>query len=202
MSIRNPSITYLITSIGKPTLKDTLRSLHGQFASGLDKVHLYFDGPCTNDSSQFQEEIDMYGSDIQVVTLETNLGYWGHGIRNKYQTMCPTDYVHNMDDDDIYVNSCIPNVRNELRTSYGKVVICKFRTLGSRIIWSKPKLIFGEVGTPSGFIFNRPEVFGTWGLQYGGDFQFYEQIQDNIGKENLVFKDILVVKTRPEEYGY
>lgn len=200
MSIRNPSITYLITSIGKETLKDTLRSLHGQFAGGLDKVHLYFDGE--GDVSQFKEEIDLFGSDIQAVTLKDKLGYWGHGIRNEYQSACSTDYIHHMDDDDIYAEGCIPGIRNELRVNYGKVLIFKFRTLGGRVIWERPSLSFGQVGTPSGFIFNREDVFGRWGLQYGGDYEFYCGVQEKIGKENMVFKPNLVVKTRPKDYGY
>lgn len=200
MSIRNPSITYFIASTGRETLKDTLRSLHGQFGFGLDKIRLYFDGETNIDP--FSEEFEMFGKDISVLASSDKLGYWGHGIRNKYQDWCSTDYIHHMDDDDIYSEGCIPTIRSELQSNYGKVLICKFRTLGGRVIWNKKDILFGEVGTPSGFIFNRHEIFGTWGYGYGGDFQFYKDVQDKIGKENLVFSETVVVKTRPAEYGY
>lgn len=202
MSIRSPSITYLITSTGRLTLKDTLRSLHGQFTHGLDKIRLYMDGGFQNSLELFSEEFSMFGNDIFVAPLHENLGYWGHGIRNTYQSHCTTDYIHHMDDDDIYSENCIPSVRSFLRNHYGKVIICKFRTNGGDIIWKKKDIIFGQIGTPSGFIFNRQDVFGTWGYEYGGDYNFYLQVRDNIGKENLVFSDIVVVKTRPIEYGY
>lgn len=201
MSIHNPSIGYLITSVGRDTLKDTLRSLYGQFAHGLDRIYLYFDGRCELGIDHFSEEFEMYGNDIQWKLLPENLGYWGHGIRNTYQTECETDYVHNMDDDDIYVEGTIPIARSAIQKAYGKVLICKFRN-GGTVIWRKQKISFGDIGTPSGFIPNRREVFGTWGYGYGGDYDFYTSLQERIGKENLVFNGTLIVKTRPRIYGY
>lgn len=200
MSKENPSITYLIASTGRDSLKDTLRSLYGQFGFGLDKIKLYFDG--LENTNKFDDELALYGDDIEVVYLKDALGYWGHGIRNTYQHTCTTDYIHNMDDDDIYVAGCIPTIRHILRIHYGKNIIAKFRADGGRIIWNKKKLIFGEVGTPSGFIFNSSDSLGTWGYVYGGDFEFYNSILERVGKENLVFVDTLVVKTKPEIYGY
>jgi len=202
MSIRNPSITYLIASTGRETLKDTLRSLHGQFAFGLDKVNLYFDGKCEKGLEFFKEELDMFGEDISYKVLDETLGYWGHGVRNKYQYECSTDYIHHMDDDDIYCEGCIPHVRSILKENYGKVIIFKFRTHGGRIVWSSKAIQSAEVGTPSGFIFNRPEIMGTWNFHYGGDYSFYEEVKEKIGMENLVFHELLIVKTRPKDYGY
>lgn len=203
MSIKNPSITYLITSTGRESLKETLRSLYGQFAFGLDKVRLYFDGGSDYSLETFTEEFSMFGHDnIFVAPLHDKFGYWGHGLRNSFQSHCFTDYIHHMDDDDIYCEGAIPQVRNQLKSHYGKVIICKFRADGGRIIWKKKDIIFGEVGTPSGFIFNRPEIMGTWGLEYGGDFAFYDEVKNRIGKENLVFSDTLIVKTKPRIYGY
>lgn len=202
MSILTPSITYLIASTGRETLKDTLRSLHGQFMKGVDKIKIYFDGRCDKGADFFQEEWDLFGDDLHYEILPETLGYWGHGIRNKYQTACITDYIHHMDDDDIYCEGCIPRARGALVNHYGKILICKFRTLGNAVIWSRKNLAFGQIGTPSGFIFNRPEIMGTWGLGYGGDYNFYKEVQDKIGKENIVFYDLLIVKTRPTIYGY
>lgn len=202
MSIRKPSITYLIASTGRETLKDTLRSLYGQFDFGLDVVQLYFDGKCEKGIEFFNEEFDLYGRNLQVEFLPESLGYWGHGIRNKFQIQCGTDYIHHMDDDDIYCAGSIPAARNILKSHYGKVVLCKFRTHGKRIVWSKKIIAEGEIGTPSGFIFNRPEIMGHWALGYGGDYSFYKDVEDKIGKENIVFHDLLIVKTRPQVYGY
>lgn len=202
MSIRNPSITYLIASTGRETLKDTLRSLYGQFNFQIDKVKVYFDAKCYMGLDFFKEEFDMFGENLTYTLLTENLGYWGHGIRNEYQTKCDTDYIHHMDDDDIYCEGVIPKIRFHLKENYGKVVIFKFRSHDGRIVWSKPRVADADIGTPSGFIFNRSEIMGTWGYHYGGDFGFYSQVQEKIGKENLVFVDLLIVKTRPKDYGY
>jgi hypothetical protein len=175
--------------------------LQGQFRYGLDKVRLYFDGEPTIPVEYFKEELSMFNIDI-FWAVSPKLGYWGHGIRNTYQTDCTTDYIHHMDDDDIYSEGVIPGIRQELKANYGKVLICKFRTLGDTVIWKNPSIQFGQVGTPSGFIFNRPEIFGFWGYEYGGDFNFYKEVEEKIGKENLVFNPTVVVKTRPQVYGY
>lgn len=202
MSIRNPSITYLITTVGEETLQQTLRSLYGQFGFGLDKVLLVFDGKMINHFTKFDDEVKMYGDSIEVAILDKNLGFWGHGIRNKYQHTCDTDYIHHMDSDDVYSPDVIKKVRQDLRENYGKLVIYKFRSDNNRVVWETPKLAFAQVGTPSGLIPNRKEIFGNWGYFYGGDFQFYQQVAENIGNENIVFKPDIIVKTKPHIYGY
>lgn len=202
MSISNPSITYLITSTGRETLKDTLRSLYGQFAFGLDKIRLYFDGGFDYSLETFSDEFALFGEDIFVAPLLENLGYWGHAIRNQFQSHCSTDYIHHMDDDDIYVEGSLFKIRELMKANYGKVILAKFRADGGRVVWKKHSIEYGEIGTPSGFIFNRADIAGTWALRHGGDYLFYKEVEDNIGKENLVFADVLVVKTKPRVYGY
>src|SRR4030042_4283642 len=122
MNKDNPSIGYLIASIGHSTLTNTLRSLYGQFGHGHDKIYLYFDGKCDAGFNYFQSEYDLYGSDMIVTMLPENLGCYGHGIRNTYQDKCTTDYIHHMDDDDMYVGNVVPGIRNDLRTFYGKMI--------------------------------------------------------------------------------
>jgi hypothetical protein len=206
MSINNPSITYLITSIGRPFLDVMLRSIHGQFNWDVDKIKIYIDGPVTQDLSIFYETMDLYNNHVsgscEMWNCNEHLGYWGHGIRNKYQSSCTTDYIFNCDDDDIVAENTMNQVRRDLKDNYGKLLVYKFRTIGGGIIWTDPVIRFGNVGTPSGLIPNRSEIFGEWGLFYGGDYQFYQQTADKIGRENVVFKDIVIYKVRPDVYGF
>jgi hypothetical protein len=203
MSIRNPSITFFITTIGHKTLKNTLRSLYGQLNHGIDKVEVFFDGPNFVEvgPEYFQPEQDLYGNDLSMTVLPENLGFWGHGIRNKFQKTFTTDYIHNSDDDDEFCPGSFHQVRRDLKDNYGKVLIYKIKADGGNI-WMDKNIRFGNIGTPSGLIFNRPEIFGEWGSFYGGDYQFYEQVQNNIGKENIIFKDTFIYITKPLTKGY
>jgi len=201
MSINNPSINFLIASIGRPTLKNTLRSLYGQFSHGLDKVYVYFDGRCDAGMDFFNKEQELYGDDLIMIMLPENLGSWGHGIRNKFQRTLPGDYIHNADDDDEFLPGVFGHVKNDLKENYGKVIIYKVKADGGWI-WTRPIIEYGQISTASGLIFNRPEIFGDWGDFYGGDYHFWEQVQDNIGKENIVFKDTYIYITKPHIKGY
>jgi hypothetical protein len=127
MSAVDPNICFFIASIGQKSLKNTLRSLYGQFGYGKDKVYLYFDGRCDAGVKYFQEEYDLYGSDLIVTMLPGNLGHWGHGIRNKFLSQLPCDYIHNMDDDDAYYPDVIPSVKQDIINNYGKLLIYKFK---------------------------------------------------------------------------
>ena len=203
MSQESPSITYFIATTGRPSLENTVRSLYGQFGWGIDKIKIFVDGPQPKNLDFMGVVSEMYNDrdpgSLEIVHLDENLGFWGHGIRNKYQTTFATDYVHNMDDDDAYVDGHIPLIRNKLSQNFGKVLICKFKSSGNRVVWQNKIVKFGEIGTPSGLIPNRPEVFGEWGYEYGGDFKFYSEVQNHIGKENIVFTDLLIVNTRPHD---
>jgi hypothetical protein len=204
MNKDNPSICYFIPTLGRKTLTNTLRSLYGQFGHSLDKIEVFFDGSNFTEvgPDYFQSEQDLYGSDLIFHVLDHNLGCYGHGIRNTYQGTFQTDYIHHMDDDDMYANNVIPSIRSDLRTWYGKMIIYKFRAHGGGIVGGSDDFRHGFVGTPAGLIPNRPEIFGHWVEAYGGDADFYSQTRDKIGKGNVVYKNRIIVLTRPHVYGY
>ncbi len=204
MSKENPNIGFLIPTTGRKTLANVLRSLYGQFGHGHDKIYLYFDGPNFTEVGPefFQPEQELYGNDLIITILPENLGYYGHGIRNTYQDKLQTDYIHHMDDDDMYCNNIIPTVRSDLRTWYGKLLIYRFRAHGGGIVGGSDNFNCGFVGTPAGMIPNNPSIFGRWTEGYGGDSDFYVQTRDKIGRGNVVYRQTLIVLTRPHVYGF
>ena len=202
MSQANPSITFLIATSGRKTLRDTVRSLYGQFNHGIDKIEVFFDGPPVEvGPNYFYAEEQLYNGDLTLHQLPDNLGYWGHAIRNKFQKTFKTDYVHHGDDDDQYAEAVMFRVRNDLRDNFGKLLLYKFRN-SDGIVWTRPEFYFGNLGTPSGMIPNNPDIMGEWGLYGGGDFQFYEETRDKIGIENIIWKDLIIYKIRPHVYGW
>lgn len=204
MDRNNPSITFFIPTTGRKTLTNTLRSLYGQFGHGLDRIEVFFDGPNFTDArpEYFESELELYGNDLKFHILDQNLGSYGHGIRNKYQSTLTTDYIHHMDDDDMYMGDVVKHMRSDIRANYGKMIIYKFRAHGGGIVGGSDNFQYGFIGTPAGLIPNRPEIFGRWVEAYGGDADFYSQTRDKIGRGNVVYKDRLIVLTRPHVYGY
>jgi hypothetical protein len=202
MSIVRPSITFFIATTGRSTMRNTLRSLYGQFDHGVDKIEVFFDGPNFTDAGPeyFQPEKDLYGEDLIFHVLPENLGCYGHCIRNKYQGSFHTDYIHHCDDDDSYYENIIPSVKTDLRNNFGKLLIYKFRNVDG-IRWNKPVIQHGNIGTPSGMIPNYPELMGWWGEWHGGDANFYETMRDKIGNDNIIFKDLVIYRVRPHVYG-
>lgn len=195
MSKECPSITYFLCTIGKRKMTNIVRSIYGQFIRGHDKIAVFFDGPNFAEvgPEYFQSEWDLYGEDISYTVLPQNLGFWGHGIRNLYQTTFSTDYIYNIDDDDQMIEGIIPSVRSDLATHYGKIIIYKIQARGG-LIWNSPTLAYGNVGTPSGFIYNNPKIMGHWGEWYGGDYEFYRSTAEKIGMENIIFDKKIIYK--------
>jgi hypothetical protein len=192
------SICFLIASVGRPSLKNSLRSLYGQFAHGIDKIIVFFDGKCEAGLDYFKEEQELYGNDLEMTLLPKNLGYWGHGIRNRYMDYLPCDYIHHYDDDDAFYPDMLPGIRQDIKDNFGKIIVYKFKNWNNDIIWKTPEIRGGQVGTSSGFLPNRPEIFGKFGYEYGGDATFWYETQDKIGKDNIVFKPTVILECRPK----
>lgn len=190
MSRDNPSISFLIATIGRPTLKNTLASLKDQIIVGHDRIYCIFDGICQGIS--LKAEADALGDSLKFILHPENLGHCGHGLRNIYQTRLEGDYIHNMDDDDVYLPDTISQVRDHLKNNFGKMVITQFYGLDNRIVGDKHLIGMGQVGTPSGFLPNVPEKFPNWPIQYGGDADFYMEISKHL---EYVFVDLILIKT-------
>lgn len=203
MSQENPSITFFLCTIGRRCAKTMLQSILKQYGKGIDKVEMFFDGPNFQEvgPEYFQEEIEAFGEDLVIHVLPENLGCWGHSIRNAYQKTFTTDYVWNIDDDDYIPDGVVPRIREDLKANFGKMLMYKFRN-SDGIRWRNPIIEHGNVGTPSGLIPNRPEVFGHWGEWAGGDAHFYATTEGNIGRSNIIWIDFVTYKIRPEVWGW
>jgi len=95
------NISFLITTIGRPTLKNTLNSLIPQLIEG-DLIYVICDG------KQYEKNTliilnKLHNKQIKFICNKNNEGYFGHGSRNKYQKSLTGDFIHHGDDDDIYL---------------------------------------------------------------------------------------------------
>lgn len=197
MSQEFPSIAFLICTIGRPTLKNTLTSLKDQVIIGQDRIYCVFDGKC--EKLDIFQEFMYFGETLRLIMHPENLGAYGHGLRNFYQGRLEGDYIQHFDDDDEFEPDCIPLVRERLKANWGWIVINSFYNHVGKLVGEKHLLNLGEIGTPSAMWPNRPDRFAPWPMYYGGDSEFYQQTIKNFGGEDKVtFTDIVIMRASPQ----
>jgi predicted O-methyltransferase YrrM len=179
------TFNVLIATVGRPTLQTMLNSLSPQL-NKHDCLTVVFDGHTTPpifDYSRFKCKVNIHCE-------RTALGWWGHGIRNKYATLLEKrDFVMHADDDDTY----FPDAFSQLRTVCTDTAtwyVAKMKFGGSCIPVNKG-IWLGNIGTPCGIMSYELNKQSSWDLVYGGDCEFYLQLQAIC---NPVFLDILIYK--------
>jgi|UniRef100_A0A6C0B0W5 hypothetical protein len=166
-----PTFNVLIATVGRPTLQRMLDSLSPQLSES-DCLTLVFDGNATIPEFNLKD----FKCKVQQYCEPVALGFWGHGIRNKYAPLLEKrDFVMHADDDDYYYPSVFP----ELRTSCSDtntLYIAKLRTPYGSILPDCSFIEVNHIGTPCGIIPYELNKKGTWLPRYGGDGLFYQQI--------------------------
>jgi len=191
------TISVFITTIGRPTLNGMLLSLVNELTE-KDTLYIFIDGKDNETKSKLiiNNVINLFVCEVIITVEDTPLGYWGHGLRNKYQSQLKGDYIMHGDDDDAYIEGSFDKIREKINNSDNDDVIYyyKFYTNFSLkvFVWNNPALSFGNIGTPSGVIPNKPELFGEWGYVHGGDYFFYNSCKFN--HEEFVDEIIYMVK--------
>jgi hypothetical protein len=184
------SFNVLIATIGRPTLQRMLNSLYPQL-DAIDCLTIVFDGHATPpvfDVSNFKCKVNQYCEPVP-------LGFFGHGIRNKYASILEKrDFVMHADDDDIYLEDSFYNLRKMIgcnNTLYITAMI-----YNNALIIPRSKYIYvGNIGTPNGIIPYKLNLIGKWNHYYGGDGEFYLTISKLAKKTE--FLNIIIYRIRP-----
>jgi hypothetical protein len=188
-----PSFHILIATGGKTCLQHMLQSLKKELWE-QDAITIVFDGEDAKRKSGFLDKwIEGFRCSIHVIEQVPNLGYWGHGIRNQYQSQLQTKttFIMHADDDDEYAPGCFDQLR----------IICKNKdTLYIARFWVKKKNILvpsqqmviqqDDIGTPCGIIPFDIASQSTWELRYGGDFNYYDNLQKFV--KNKQFLQLII----------
>lgn len=195
------SITVFLTTIGKPTLEDMLNSLVDELSDN-DYLYIAIDGKEYFEKSYniIHPFIKKFKCNIALNFNVANLGYWGHGCRNKYQKSLKGDFILHADDDDIYLKGSFDKIRRAIKITNNKTMLL-FKFYNSYktkdVVWKDPSIRLMNIGTPCGLIPNIPEKMGNWGHKYGGDLEFY--LSSNF---EYVFCDEVIYCVKPRENGY
>lgn len=199
-----PTFHILIATAGRPSLKNLLDSLKNELTEN-DAITIVFDG----DKAKIKSEISSswfsaHKSKINIIEQTPNLGFWGHGIRNKYQSILEPKctFVMHADDDDTYVAGSFAKLRR-LCKNPDTLYIAKMERINKNnkeIIPSlkQDTIKHGDIGTPNGIVPSAISSKGEWGNFYGGDFHYYNGVSKNA---DVVFLDdvIYTVKVKNDK---
>jgi hypothetical protein len=182
------SFNILIATIGRPTLQRMLDSLHDQLHDS-DCLSIVFDGHTTPplfDVSRFKCKVIQYCEPIP-------LGFFGHGIRNKYASLLEKrDFIMHADDDDTYIRDSFNTLR-ELIKSKNTLYITRMIYMNNLIIPRSKQIYINNIGTPNGIIPYNLNLLGSWEHLYGGDGKFYITISE---LANTEFLDIIIYRIK------
>lgn len=183
----NKTFNCLIATKGRKSLQRMLNSLLPQLTED-DCVTIVFDGHSSIpyfDLSLGKCKINQYFEPVA-------LGYWGHGVRNKYASLLEKrDFVLHADDDDIYVHNAfyyLRNICNDTKILY--ITLVK----SSSGIYGK-KIEEGKLGTPCGVIPYEYNKKAEFLLRRGGDGAFYEKLA-YLYPNNIVSLDKIIYIVR------
>jgi hypothetical protein len=183
------SYHVLLATIGKNTIFNILIMLKKQLLE-TDFLTIVIDGKKYSNNKKIIEDFcKNFLCKVNIIIEEENLGYWGHGIRNKHNNL-NGDFIYHIDDDDIIYEDTFDIIRKHC-IDIDVIYIFKIKLENNNIIWKNKIIKEGEISTQSGIIPMNINKEGYWTLRYGGDFDFYNNLYE---KYNVIFIDKLIYK--------
>jgi hypothetical protein len=159
-----------------------------------DYLTIVFDGPDWPNIREVAEYTKDFKCHVSVIVEEKNLGYWGHGIRNKYKDL-KGDFVFHVDDDDNITPDCMDSIRENC-IDLNKIYLFKMQLDSKKLVWVEKQIKHSEVGTPMGILpieINKKSDFGYF---YGGDYDFYKNLETQGVPFEFVDKLTYIVKPK------
>lgn len=183
------SFHLLLATIGNKSIFNIVSMLKNQLNENDYLTIVYDQKDVANTLEGIKKICSHFVCKVNIIYEEHNLGFWGHGIRNKY-TELEGDFIYHIDDDDLVLHDTMESIRkycNHLNTLY----IFKMRLNNNSIIWLNKKVEYSKISTQSGVIPMQINREGFWHLKYGGDFDYYNDLSKN---HNFVFIDKIIYK--------
>jgi hypothetical protein len=186
---KNYSYHILLATIGKKSIFNILMMLKKQLLK-TDFLTIVFDGvEKSNNIDLIKDFCKDFTCNITIILEEENLGYWGHGIRNKYNNL-EGDFIYHIDDDDIIFENTFDIIRKHC-VDNNIIYLFKIQLENNNIVWKNKIIKEGEISTQSGIIPMHINKNGYWSLRYGGDFDYYNNLSK---KYNIIFIDKLIYR--------
>ena len=190
----NYSIHVLIATIGKDTIFNILKNLKNELKEN-DYLTIVFDAT-RNNYKYVEEYVKCIKANTKLIIEKENLGYWGHGIRNKHNKL-EGDFVYHIDDDDEIIQGSFNYIRKILKDKE-TLYIFKIIIEKNEVIWKTPEIKLNEISTQSCFIPSKINCKSEWLYKYGGDFDFYKNLEKYINNngQKIIFINKIIYKKR------
>jgi len=183
------SIHVLLATIGKISIFNILSQLKKQLLD-RDFLTIVFDGINNSIISESVKKFcETFKCTVNIIIEYKNLGYWGHGIRNKYNDL-HGDFIYHIDDDDNIYNNTFDIIRYHCKDTE-TIYIFKIMLENNNIVWKEKNIKHAKISTQSGVIPSHINKNGYFGLFYGGDYEFYNNLSQ---KYNVIFIDKLIYR--------
>jgi glycosyltransferase involved in cell wall biosynthesis len=191
------TITVIIPTCGRDTLRRTLESLSPARLRQDDEVIVVSDGP---QPASFAIATKLCG--IKYVEAERTKDFGGHQ-RNIGMELARGTHLAFMDDDDEYAPGAFDRLHKDVDERPQHIHIYKMIRWDGVVTWSEKKLYYGNIGTPMFIVPNIPDRLGRWSSNGGHDYQF---LRDTVEKwpdreARVVWHDHIICRLRPHRRG-
>lgn len=141
------TISFIIPTIGRKSLKRTLDSIH-----------------------------ERPGDEVIVVPDIPPSHMWGNNRRNEGMECASGDYLTFIDDDDWYAEGAREIMELAIKENPGRPNLFRMEFPNGQILWKEKKVIPGNIGTPMILVPNKKEMLHYWpGRRNMADFIFVER---------------------------
>jgi glycosyltransferase involved in cell wall biosynthesis len=163
------SLTIIVPTIGRPSLKATLDSIAMQIGM-YDQVFVVADGQYPD----AKKLVESYGIQYGYFDFPSGpTGDWGARARNFAIPIAKKAYIAFMDDDDCYLPGAFAHIRAAIQSLPGQPFI--FRMIhGTSILWTREEIAIGNVSSQMVVVPNDQEKLGRFSERYEGDFDFIQ----------------------------
>lgn len=152
-------ISFIIATIGRPSLVETIKSIHPWPGDEIIVI------------GNVQDSVD---GQIRCISCPPG-NDWGSTERNIATPLARNRHLAHIDDDDVYVPNARALMASAMLMAPDRLTIFKMRLPTGATLWQDPVVRLGNVGTPMMFMPNLPDKLGRWGeKQDCGDFHFLQ----------------------------
>lgn len=194
------SLSIIIPTIGRPTLRRTLESIRPQLGED-DEVIILCD-------MAYSATMSMHGNlgnwgfwdeRYKLSYAQDAVSFFGHAQRNLGLKLATKHYVAFCGDDDVYDQNAFSVVRKVIAANPGRPLIFRVDTWSCGLVWRDPMLEVGNVDCGGFVIPNDKMRLGTFSYRYEGDYDFINGTLRGY-PDGPVWRPERIQVCRPERY--
>jgi len=191
-----PSLSIIVPTIGRPTLKRTLESIAAQELLPGDEVLVVQDGPA---DPAVREPIEAAGWPWRYLATGSRANDFGATPRNLGMKHARADFLAWIDDDDPYRPGAFAAIRRAIKRHPGRPLMFRMERPGwNTTVWRMMAVRYGNVSTQMFVAPNQPDRLGTWGSYRASDLAFICSTLEKWPPGSLVWEPFVVATVAQE----